>query len=55
MQSDRRRKASCAWEYKEGRKGPRRLTTSAIAGGLRHLVEWQRIVQDPGEFMSNLK
>ncbi|HUK17147.1 MAG TPA: bifunctional (p)ppGpp synthetase/guanosine-3',5'-bis(diphosphate) 3'-pyrophosphohydrolase [Bryobacteraceae bacterium] len=41
------------WKYKEGRKGPtaddQRITW------LRHLVEWQRDVQDPGEFMANLK
>jgi guanosine-3',5'-bis(diphosphate) 3'-pyrophosphohydrolase len=41
------------WKYKEGRKGPaaddQRITW------LRHLVEWQRDVQDPGEFMSTLK
>jgi len=41
------------WKYKEGRKGPavddQRITW------LRHLVEWQRDMQDPGEFMSTLK
>jgi guanosine-3',5'-bis(diphosphate) 3'-pyrophosphohydrolase len=41
------------WKYKEGRKGPaaddQRITW------LRHLVEWQRDMQDPAEFMSTLK
>ncbi len=41
------------WKYKEGRKGPaaddQRITW------LRHLIEWQRDVQDPAEFMSTLK
>jgi GTP diphosphokinase / guanosine-3',5'-bis(diphosphate) 3'-diphosphatase len=41
------------WKYKEGRKGPadddQRITW------LRHLVEWQSEVPDPGEFMSTLK
>src|SRR5207249_3348860 len=41
------------WKYKEGRKGPavddQRITW------LRHLVEWQQDMQDPGEFMSTLK
>src|SRR5207248_2051073 len=41
------------WKYKEGKKGPaaddQRITW------LRHLVEWQRDMQDPGEFMSTLK
>jgi guanosine-3',5'-bis(diphosphate) 3'-pyrophosphohydrolase len=41
------------WKYKEGHKGPnaddQRITW------LRHLVEWQRDMQDPGEFMSTLK
>jgi GTP pyrophosphokinase len=41
------------WKYKEGRKGPN-ADDQRIAW-LRHLVEWQREVQDPGEFMSNLK
>ncbi|MGH9557844.1 MAG: RelA/SpoT family protein, partial [Bryobacteraceae bacterium] len=45
------------WKYKEGRRGP-----SALASGddqriawLRQLVEWQRDMRDPGEFMSTLK
>ncbi|MDP8983239.1 MAG: bifunctional (p)ppGpp synthetase/guanosine-3',5'-bis(diphosphate) 3'-pyrophosphohydrolase [Acidobacteriota bacterium] len=41
------------WKYKEGRKGPgeddQRVTW------LRQLVEWQRELRDPGEFMSTLK
>ncbi|MFB3825700.1 MAG: bifunctional (p)ppGpp synthetase/guanosine-3',5'-bis(diphosphate) 3'-pyrophosphohydrolase [Bryobacteraceae bacterium] len=41
------------WKYKEGRKGPGE-DDQRIAW-LRHLVEWQRDLQDPGEFMSTLK
>jgi GTP pyrophosphokinase len=41
------------WKYKEGRKGPG-ADDQRIAW-LRHLVEWQREMQDPGEFMSTLK
>jgi GTP pyrophosphokinase len=41
------------WKYKEGRKGPA-VDDQRIAW-LRHLVEWQRDMQDPGEFMSTLK
>jgi GTP pyrophosphokinase len=41
------------WKYKEGRKGPG-ADDQRIAW-LRHLVEWQRDMQDPGEFMSTLK
>jgi guanosine-3',5'-bis(diphosphate) 3'-pyrophosphohydrolase len=41
------------WKYKEGRKGPA-VDDQRIAW-LRHLVEWQREVQDPSEFMSTLK
>src|SRR3954463_10785554 len=41
------------WKYKEGRKGP--AADDQRIAWLRHLVEWQREVQDPGEFMSNLK
>jgi guanosine-3',5'-bis(diphosphate) 3'-pyrophosphohydrolase len=41
------------WKYKEGRQGPgeddQRVTW------LRQLVEWQRELRDPGEFMSTLK
>ena len=41
------------WKYKEGRKGPG-LDDQRIAW-LRQLVEWQRDMHDPGEFMSTLK
>jgi GTP diphosphokinase / guanosine-3',5'-bis(diphosphate) 3'-diphosphatase len=41
------------WKYKEGRKGPA-VDDQRIAW-LRHLVEWQQDMQDPGEFMSTLK
>jgi GTP diphosphokinase / guanosine-3',5'-bis(diphosphate) 3'-diphosphatase len=41
------------WKYKEGRKGPG-ADDQRIAW-MRHLVEWQQEVQDPGEFMSTLK
>jgi GTP pyrophosphokinase len=41
------------WKYKEGRKGP--MADDQRIAWLRHLVEWQRDVQDPGEFMSTLK
>jgi GTP diphosphokinase / guanosine-3',5'-bis(diphosphate) 3'-diphosphatase len=41
------------WKYKEGRKGPAADDQRIV--WLRHLVEWQRDVQDPGEFMSTLK
>ena len=41
------------WKYKEGRKGPA-IDDQRIAW-LRHLVEWQQDMQDPGEFMSTLK
>ena len=41
------------WKYKEGRKGP--TADDQRIAWLRHLVEWQREVQDPGEFMSTLK
>jgi GTP pyrophosphokinase len=41
------------WKYKEGKKGltadDQRITW------LRQLVEWQREMRDPGEFMSTLK
>ncbi|MGA3203088.1 MAG: TGS domain-containing protein, partial [Bryobacteraceae bacterium] len=40
-------------KYKEGRKGP--AADDQRIAWLRHLVEWQRDVQDPGEFMSTLK
>ena len=41
------------WKYKEGRKGP--AADDQRIAWLRHLVEWQRDVQDPGEFMSTLR
>jgi len=41
------------WKYKEGRKGPA-LDDQRISW-LRQLVEWQREMRDPGEFMSTLK
>jgi guanosine-3',5'-bis(diphosphate) 3'-pyrophosphohydrolase len=41
------------WKYKEGRKGPA-IDDQRIAW-LRQLVEWQRDMRDPGEFMSTLK
>jgi len=41
------------WKYKEGKKGPAADDQRII--WLRHLVEWQQEMQDPGEFMSTLK
>jgi len=41
------------WKYKEGRKGP--APDDQRIAWLRHLVEWQREMRDPGEFMSTLK
>ncbi|HTP86892.1 MAG TPA: bifunctional (p)ppGpp synthetase/guanosine-3',5'-bis(diphosphate) 3'-pyrophosphohydrolase [Bryobacteraceae bacterium] len=41
------------WKYKEGRRGPG-LDDQRISW-LRQLVEWQREMRDPGEFMSTLK
>src|SRR6478735_4124262 len=41
------------WKYKEGRKGP--AADDQRIAWLRHLVDWQRDMQDPGEFMSTLK
>ena len=41
------------WKYKEGSKGP--AADDQRIAWLRHLVEWQRDMQDPGEFMSTLK
>jgi GTP pyrophosphokinase len=41
------------WKYKEGRKGPG-LDDQRISW-LRQLVEWQREMRDPGEFMATLK
>jgi GTP pyrophosphokinase len=41
------------WKYKEGKRGPG-ADDQRIAW-LRQLVEWQREMRDPGEFMSTLK
>ena len=41
------------WKYKEGRRGP--AEDDQRIAWLRQLVEWQREMQDPGEFMSTLK
>jgi GTP pyrophosphokinase len=41
------------WKYKEGKRGP--ADDDQRIAWLRHLVEWQRDMQDPGEFMSTLK
>ena len=41
------------WKYKEGKKGP--AADDQRIAWLRHLVDWQRDIQDPGEFMSTLK
>ena len=41
------------WKYKEGKKGP--AADDQRIAWLRHLVEWQREMPDPGEFMSTLK
>jgi GTP pyrophosphokinase len=41
------------WKYKEGRKGP--AADDQRIAWLRHLVEWQQDMRDPGEFMSTLK
>ena len=41
------------WKYKEGKKGP--APDDQRIAWLRHLVEWQRDMQDPAEFMSTLK
>ncbi|HUJ20647.1 MAG TPA: bifunctional (p)ppGpp synthetase/guanosine-3',5'-bis(diphosphate) 3'-pyrophosphohydrolase [Bryobacteraceae bacterium] len=41
------------WKYKEGKKGP--ADDDQRIAWLRHLVEWQQDMQDPGEFMSTLK
>ncbi len=41
------------WKYKEGKKGP--AGDDQRIAWLRHLVEWQQDVKDPGEFMSTLK
>ena len=41
------------WKYKEGRRGP--AGDDQRIAWLRQLVEWQREMRDPGEFMSTLK
>ncbi len=41
------------WKYKEGRKG--RADEDQRMAWLRQLVEWQRELRDPSEFMSTLK
>ncbi len=41
------------WKYKEGRRGA--ADDDQRIAWLRQLVEWQREMHDPGEFMSTLK
>jgi GTP diphosphokinase / guanosine-3',5'-bis(diphosphate) 3'-diphosphatase len=41
------------WKYKEGRRGA--AEDDQRVAWLRQLVEWQREMRDPGEFMSTLK
>ncbi len=41
------------WKYKEGRRGP--AEDDQRIAWLRQLVEWQREMRDPSEFMSALK
>jgi GTP pyrophosphokinase len=41
------------WKYKEGRKGPG--ADDQRISWLRQLVEWQKEMRDPGEFISTLK
>ncbi len=41
------------WKYKEGKTGP--AEDDQRIAWLRHLVEWQRDMQDPTEFMATLK
>ncbi|MCL4795623.1 MAG: bifunctional (p)ppGpp synthetase/guanosine-3',5'-bis(diphosphate) 3'-pyrophosphohydrolase [Bryobacteraceae bacterium] len=41
------------WKYKEDRRG--RAEDDQRVAWLRQLVEWQREMRDPGDFMSNLK
>jgi GTP pyrophosphokinase len=41
------------WKYKEGRRGP--AQDDQRVAWLRQLVEWQREMRDPEEFMSTLK
>ena len=42
------------WKYKEGQARPTAADDQRVAW-LRQLVEWQREMRDPGEFMSTLK
>ncbi len=41
------------WKYKEGKKGA--IDDDQRVAWLRQLVEWQREMRDPGDFMSSLK
>ncbi|MEQ1886925.1 MAG: bifunctional (p)ppGpp synthetase/guanosine-3',5'-bis(diphosphate) 3'-pyrophosphohydrolase [Bryobacteraceae bacterium] len=41
------------WKYKEGKRGP--ADDDQRIAWLRQLVEWQREMRDPGEFMATLK
>ncbi len=41
------------WKYKEGKRGP--AEDDRRIAWLRQLVEWQREMRDPSDFMSNLK
>ncbi|MBI3698511.1 MAG: bifunctional (p)ppGpp synthetase/guanosine-3',5'-bis(diphosphate) 3'-pyrophosphohydrolase [Acidobacteria bacterium] len=41
------------WKYKEGHKGP--MMDEQRMAWLRQLVEWQRDIQDPSDFLSTLK
>jgi GTP pyrophosphokinase len=41
------------WKYKEGRRGP--ADDDQRIAWMRQLVEWQRDMRDPAEFMSTLK
>jgi GTP pyrophosphokinase len=41
------------WKYKEGKRGP--ADDDRRIAWLRQLVEWQRDMGDPAEFMANLK
>ncbi len=44
---------SAHWKYKEGKSGP--AEDDQRIAWLRQLVEWQREMRDPSDFMSNLK
>ncbi len=41
------------WKYKEGKRGP--AEDDQRIAWVRHLVEWQRDMSDPSDFMSTLK